>query len=306
MNTAPPPKLTASAPVLLVKDVVAAAEHYRDRMGFRCERFWGDPPAFVILSVRTRQISPSVFRLIYSFVFVLAFVSAIGLAVEPPIPPGERGRMIAEFSQQVATLGESIARAPREIALYSQRGDLHLFLARFPAAVADFEKMIALDPAQDAPHWRLGIAYYFTGQFEKSAKQFEKYHAYDNRDRENGIWKFLGDVKVAGLQPARGAMLVYTRFDREPFPSLYEMFAGKLTTREFLTGLDERKLTDSPKVMFFANYYAGLHEDMLGRQETALPLLHAAVANSGDRTPLGGRTYMWQVARLHYETLGKR
>lgn len=43
------PKLTATAPVLLVKDVVAAANHYRDAMGFSYEKFWGDPAAFVML-----------------------------------------------------------------------------------------------------------------------------------------------------------------------------------------------------------------------------------------------------------------
>ena len=49
MSSTVTPKLTASAPVLLVKDVVAAANHYRDAMGFSYERFWGDPPHFVIL-----------------------------------------------------------------------------------------------------------------------------------------------------------------------------------------------------------------------------------------------------------------
>ena len=42
-------KLISGAPILLVKDVVKAAEHYRDKMGFTYERFWGDPPGFVIL-----------------------------------------------------------------------------------------------------------------------------------------------------------------------------------------------------------------------------------------------------------------
>ncbi|MEK7953793.1 VOC family protein [Luteolibacter soli] len=44
-----PAKLTSSAPVLLVRDVVAAANHYRDTMGFHYERFWGEPASFVIL-----------------------------------------------------------------------------------------------------------------------------------------------------------------------------------------------------------------------------------------------------------------
>lgn len=42
-------RFTSSAPVLLVRDVVAAANHYRDALGFAYERFWGEPPDFVIL-----------------------------------------------------------------------------------------------------------------------------------------------------------------------------------------------------------------------------------------------------------------
>ena len=42
-------KLISSAPVLFVRDVRAAAEHYRDAMGFRFDHFYGDPPSFVIL-----------------------------------------------------------------------------------------------------------------------------------------------------------------------------------------------------------------------------------------------------------------
>ena len=43
------PQLQATAPVLLVKDVVAAANHYRDAMGFSYEKFWGEPASFVML-----------------------------------------------------------------------------------------------------------------------------------------------------------------------------------------------------------------------------------------------------------------
>lgn len=42
-------KITGSAPILLVEDVVAAANYYRDKVGFSYERFWGDPPNFCIL-----------------------------------------------------------------------------------------------------------------------------------------------------------------------------------------------------------------------------------------------------------------
>ncbi len=32
-----------------MKDVVASADYYRDKVGFAYERFWGDPPCFCIL-----------------------------------------------------------------------------------------------------------------------------------------------------------------------------------------------------------------------------------------------------------------
>lgn len=39
-------KIIGSAPVLLVGDVVASANYYRDCLGFRYERLWGEPPSF--------------------------------------------------------------------------------------------------------------------------------------------------------------------------------------------------------------------------------------------------------------------
>lgn len=37
------------APLFVVDDVVTTANHYRDRLGFRYDRFWGDPPAFCMV-----------------------------------------------------------------------------------------------------------------------------------------------------------------------------------------------------------------------------------------------------------------
>jgi catechol 2,3-dioxygenase-like lactoylglutathione lyase family enzyme len=42
-------KITASAPVLIVADVVASANYYRDRLGFSYDRFWGEPPNFCMV-----------------------------------------------------------------------------------------------------------------------------------------------------------------------------------------------------------------------------------------------------------------
>jgi uncharacterized glyoxalase superfamily protein PhnB len=52
-----------ATPVLLVKDVVKAAAYYTDKLGFKVERFWGEPPMFTIarrdgVSVMLNQVDP--------------------------------------------------------------------------------------------------------------------------------------------------------------------------------------------------------------------------------------------------------
>lgn len=41
--------LIGSAPILLVPDVIASAEYYRDKAGFALEGLYGEPPNFCIL-----------------------------------------------------------------------------------------------------------------------------------------------------------------------------------------------------------------------------------------------------------------
>ena len=210
----------------------------------------------------------------------------------------------ADVSGELAALDRALAGNPGSVALLSQRGDLHLWRGDFPSAIADFERMIAEDPRQDAPHWRLGIAYYLGGRFAASSRQFAKYHAYDARDRENGLWKFMADARVGGLEEARRTMLAYTRFDREPFPDLYALFKGDLTAEALLAGLEARGLGGDAKVMFFARYYTGVFESLQGRPAQALPLIRAAVDGAwGQREENNGPAYMWRVARLHLTLL---
>ena len=57
------PRVLAASPILLVADVVKAAEYYADRLGFHAPRMWGDPPTFAIpqregLSVMLNQVGP--------------------------------------------------------------------------------------------------------------------------------------------------------------------------------------------------------------------------------------------------------
>lgn len=43
-------QIIGSATLFMVPDVVKTANYYRDHLQFTYERFWGDPPAFCILS----------------------------------------------------------------------------------------------------------------------------------------------------------------------------------------------------------------------------------------------------------------
>ncbi|MFN0126804.1 MAG: tetratricopeptide repeat protein [Verrucomicrobiales bacterium] len=226
-------------------------------------------------------------------------------AVAPPepspssTPSPEEASETAALQQRTTELTKALDDQPRSIRLHSQRGDAHLFLGEFKQAVADFEKMIEIDPAEDAPHWRLGIAYYFAGQYENSSAQFLKYQTHQSGDRENGIWKLLADARHQGLEKARAGMIEFTRFDREPFPDLYEMFAGKMSGDEVLAALEKKGLAKEGAPQFFAHYYVGVNEALLGRRDAALALLDKAIANPWGRTAEGGPAYMWRCARLH-------
>jgi uncharacterized glyoxalase superfamily protein PhnB len=54
-NPAARPRWSA-APYFIVDDVVATANYYRDTLGFRYERFWGEPPCFTIVTRNSASI----------------------------------------------------------------------------------------------------------------------------------------------------------------------------------------------------------------------------------------------------------
>jgi lipoprotein NlpI len=184
-------------------------------------------------------------------------------------------------------------------------GDALFFLADFKGAAADYAKMVELDPAQDASHWRRGIAEFYAGDFEGAAKQFEKYHSFDDVDRENGIWRYFSQHKAHGAKKAQEGLLKYRKTDREPFPSVYQLFSKELTSEEVLRKVAEADISDDDREVrdFYAQLYVGLNHALEGRDELALKHLRVSTANKWGPQAGYGPRYMWHVGRLHFELL---
>ena len=212
-----------------------------------------------------------------------------------------------KLQQRVKTLTESIKLQPQEISLFSQRGDANFFLGNIAAAVDDYSRMTELDAEVDSSHWRRGIALFYAGKFDEAAGQFKRYHFFDNVDRENGIWRFLSQTKAVGLKKAQEGLLVYEKDDREPFPDVYQLFAGTISPEELLQKIEKASITDAEQEqrLFYAHLYIGLHASVTGQKEQALKSLELSVQNSWGPRGGYGPSYMWHVGRIHANLLRK-
>jgi lipoprotein NlpI len=224
-----------------------------------------------------------------------------------PLSEASRAALAKQQDEAIARSTEAIQKQPRNPDLYSRRGDALFFRGRFPEAVADYEKMVELDPDLETSHWRRGIAYFYAGKYREAAHQFEIYHSFDQVDRENGIWRFLSQARAYGIEKAREGLLKYKKDDREPFPAVYQLFAGKTTPDEILKQIADARLDPSEreKRLFYAELYIGLNYAVEDQPEQAAQHLRAAVRNTWGPKAGFGPNYMWHVGRLHYELLSQ-
>jgi lipoprotein NlpI len=221
-------------------------------------------------------------------------------AVEPPLPAERVEKMQASLRESEEKLTAEIKDAPQDGDLYSRRGDARFFQGKFAKAVADYEEMVKLDEKLETSHWRRGIAYFYAEDYDKAAHQFEIYHTFDMVDRENGIWRYLSQVKSIGREKARKNLLKYAKDDREPFPAVYKLFAGEITPEEILDGIAKAEITkeDRAKRLFYAELYIGLNYFVDEEPELARQHLAEAVKNDWPRKAGYGPNYMWHVGRL--------
>jgi hypothetical protein len=82
------------------------------------------------------------------------------------------------------------------------------------------------------------------------------------------------------------------------------MFAGKKTGAEVLAEMEKKGLGEDSSVQFFANYYVGLNEELLGRHASAVEHVKKAVEGFAKAHPgATASNYMYQVARVHLRQL---
>src|SRR5579872_4273625 len=217
----------------------------------------------------------------------------------------DRETLNKRFDDEIAQFTEQIENSPKGVDLYSRRGDAFFFRGKFAAAVADYEKMVELQPDLERSHWRKGIAYFYAQRYKDAAAQFENYHVYDNVDRENGIWRYLSQIKALGREKARQGLLKYGKDDREPFPDVYRLFSGDLTGEDVLKRINDARITprEREQRLFYTQLYIGLNDYVEGRLDAAEKHLGEAARNNWGSQAGGGPGYMWHVARVHHDLL---
>lgn len=228
--------------------------------------------------------------------------------LESPLPDPVKSAMNASFDAALAKANQVVTDNPGDTGGYSKRGDAYFFLGRFPEAVSDYDKMIELDQSQKSSHWRRGIALFYAERYEDAAAQFDSYHSFDQVDRENGIWRYLSQCRASGRENARIGLLKYKKDDREPFPSVYKLFAGTMEAQEILDQIAKSELSKSDRELrlFYAQLYIGLNYAVEKDDVKAQKHLAEAVRNTWGQSAGYGPHYMWQVGRLHEELLRKK
>ena len=225
---------------------------------------------------------------------------------EPPRTSPETQQLAARLDQQIERATKSIAAAPGDVALYSQRGDAYFFRGKFAEALADYDQMAVLEPRILPTHWRRGLALYYVGRYEDSAQQFEKSFELDQSDRENGIWRYYAQARQLGLEAARQKLLKYEQSDREPLPDIYRLCEGTLTPADLeqkLAAAASLPEADRSQREFYLRLYLGLDAALRNDNEAARRHLSAAVADRWSRQASYGTNYMWHIARLQLDLL---
>jgi len=213
------------------------------------------------------------------------------------------GKEIAQEHHQeaIATLTRAMEVDPQAAAAYDLRGSEQFKLGRIAESIADFDKFLALRPSETAGHWKRGISFYYAGRYADGRKQFEGYQTVDDADVENAVWRYLCMARAGGVAQAREQILKIGNDRRVPMREVYSLYAGKSTPEEVLAAARSGKPTPAQlnERLFYAHLYLGLYFEAAGDKTKAKEHITAAA----EKHKIGH--YMWDVARVHAERLGK-
>lgn len=222
-----------------------------------------------------------------------------------PLTVDQVANLTKTFEKSVAEASKAIEADPKNINAYSRRGDAYFFLGQFDKGVDDYNQVVKLDETRADSYWQRGIALFYAGKYKDAAAQFESYHSFDQVDRENGIWRYLSQHRAYGRAKAREGLLKYEKDDREPFPSVYRLFAGTIQPAEIIQKIEAAEILrdEREKRLFYAHLYIGLNHAVEGETAAAQTHLRLATQNKWGPNAGYGPNYMWHVGRLHEQLL---
>lgn len=202
----------------------------------------------------------------------------------------------------VADLNRALELEPDSATLYDARGSELLLLGKFKEAIADFDAFIKARPDQQPWHWKRGIAYYYAGRYADGRRQFEGYQTVDDNDVENAVWRYLCMARASGQEDARKSLLKIKNDTRVPMMQVYEMFAGKLQPDDVLAAANSGNPAPAElnNRLFYAHLYLGLYFET----QDDMKLAEQHLKTASDKHRIGH--YMWDVARMHADLLGKK
>ncbi len=120
-------------------------------------------------------------------------------AVSPPEP-----ELVAVDESRVAELRAVAERAPEDVQVRIDLGDLYFDARRFEEAVPWYEAVVALDPEEVEVSTDLGVAYYYLDDTDRALAQFARSLDVDPTHAKTIL--SLGIVRAFGAQDLEGAI----------------------------------------------------------------------------------------------------
>ena len=213
--------------------------------------------------------------LVTSLLLCLAPVVSAADPVQPS-PSDDRQHL----ESRLVEINAAISQSPS--ARHHERAGILFRLGRFDEAIADYDTAARHGaPHDDNSCWERGLAQYYAGQFREGAEQFARYHRVGALDIENGLWRLICIAHVDGLEKARATIFDYPRKLRPPFPALLDRYLGTGSAEAVME--QARENTASPEEakhrLFYAHYYLGKYEEILGHPEKAREHFTQALAH---------------------------